>query len=261
MDYREKVLYLLNQQSENTDKNISLLSKEIDDLKSNVDDIKKQFTVLLSTSGIIDYVDLDLPSGTLWTTYNAGAVNNEDPGSYFQWGALVKNTKSKAKDASTWKTYPANDNNEEANVTSITKWDSNGNVIDNHLAEGADYIYQAAHNYVMPTKEQLEELIKYTDIEFPGLDIDNLKKGYRFHSKKDPSKYMVIPATDDTYFVDGAETATSMMHTALWSSTLNKDDITQSYCLRLFPSNTVGVTTEKRCAAMHLRGVLNQKRI
>ena len=33
-----------------------------------------------------DYVDLGLPSGTLWATCNVGASKPTDYGSYFQWG-------------------------------------------------------------------------------------------------------------------------------------------------------------------------------
>lgn len=33
-----------------------------------------------------DYVDLDLPSGTLWATMNVGASKPSDCGLYFQWG-------------------------------------------------------------------------------------------------------------------------------------------------------------------------------
>lgn len=33
-----------------------------------------------------NYIDLELPSGTLWTTCNVGAENPEETGLYFQWG-------------------------------------------------------------------------------------------------------------------------------------------------------------------------------
>ena len=33
-----------------------------------------------------EYVDLGLPSGTLWATCNIGAANPEDMGDYFAWG-------------------------------------------------------------------------------------------------------------------------------------------------------------------------------
>ena len=35
------------------------------------------------------YVDLGLPSGTLWATCNVGASKPSDYGLYFQWGDIV----------------------------------------------------------------------------------------------------------------------------------------------------------------------------
>ena len=42
------------------------------------------------------YVDLELPSGTLWATMNIGANNIEDFGDYFAWG------ESEAKSVFSW---------------------------------------------------------------------------------------------------------------------------------------------------------------
>ena len=36
-----------------------------------------------------DYVDLELPSGTLWATCNIGASKPSEYGLYFQWGDTV----------------------------------------------------------------------------------------------------------------------------------------------------------------------------
>ena len=46
-----------------------------------------------------EYVDLDLPSGTLWATCNIGASNPWDKGEYFAWGEVMQK-----KDGS-WRTY------------------------------------------------------------------------------------------------------------------------------------------------------------
>ena len=45
------------------------------------------------------YVDLGLPSGTLWATCNVGAGNPEDYGDYFAWG------ETRTKDTYDWSTY------------------------------------------------------------------------------------------------------------------------------------------------------------
>ena len=44
-----------------------------------------RYNKILSANGH-EYVDLGLPSGTLWATCNVGAVNPEDPGNIFSWG-------------------------------------------------------------------------------------------------------------------------------------------------------------------------------
>jgi hypothetical protein len=43
-------------------------------------------TVTASAQQGHDYVDLGLPSGTLWATCNIGAENPWQPGDYFAWG-------------------------------------------------------------------------------------------------------------------------------------------------------------------------------
>ena len=44
------------------------------------------FTKVKSQSTEHKYIDLGLPSGTLWATTNVGAFNPEDAGNYFAWG-------------------------------------------------------------------------------------------------------------------------------------------------------------------------------
>lgn len=61
-----------------------------------------QVTVYSDKSGIIngrEYVDLDLPSGTLWATCNIGASNPEDFGDYYAWGETTP------KSDYSWSTY------------------------------------------------------------------------------------------------------------------------------------------------------------
>ena len=45
------------------------------------------------------YVDLDLPSGTLWATCNVGASKPEEYGDYFAWGETTP------KSTYDWSTY------------------------------------------------------------------------------------------------------------------------------------------------------------
>ncbi|MBP5317851.1 MAG: BACON domain-containing protein [Paludibacteraceae bacterium] len=63
------------------------------------------------TIGGHEYVDLGLPSGTLWATCNVGAQSPEDPGDYFAWGEI------QPKSEYSWSTYKYG-----SSSTEITKY-------------------------------------------------------------------------------------------------------------------------------------------
>ena len=65
--------------------------------------------------GSHDYVNLGLPSGTLWATCNVGANTPEDYGDYFAWG------ETQPKDTYNWSTYQYC----MGNYTTMTKYCSN----------------------------------------------------------------------------------------------------------------------------------------
>ncbi len=46
-----------------------------------------------------EYVDLGLPSGTLWATYNLGATSPYEKGQFFAWGEV------ESKDDFSWENY------------------------------------------------------------------------------------------------------------------------------------------------------------
>lgn len=114
-----------------------------------------------------EFVDLGLPSGTLWATCNVGADNPEDYGYYFAWGE----TQPK-------ETYKLN-NYMYYNVSTdlMTKYctDSSLGEVDNKTElESIDDAATAnwGHNWKMPTDEQLEELVNenFTTIEWTVLN-------------------------------------------------------------------------------------------
>ena len=63
--------------------------------------LDKEFKTLIGGGGSDDheYVDLGLPSGTLWATCNVGANSPEEYGDYFAWGETLP------KDTYNWSTY------------------------------------------------------------------------------------------------------------------------------------------------------------
>ena len=59
--------------------------------------------IMKEKKDIHEYVDLGLPSGTLWATCNVGAITPEGRGSYFAWGETEPKTDS--YNSSRWETY------------------------------------------------------------------------------------------------------------------------------------------------------------
>jgi len=61
--------------------------------------VKAECVVRVKQPDTMQYVDLGLPSGTLWATCNVGAKTPEEYGDYFAWGEIVP------KDECNWSTY------------------------------------------------------------------------------------------------------------------------------------------------------------
>lgn len=141
----------------------------------------------LNTNGH-KYVDLGLPSGTLWATMNLGATTPEEVGDYYMWGDINPGPSSR---------YDYDDEH--------YKWYSNGEYIKYNQTDGKyhlDLEDDAAHvnmggDWHIPTMAQLEELISETTY---SSIVDNgsseLVLGMKFTSKSDPSKYIIFPAGD-----------------------------------------------------------------
>lgn len=101
-----------------------------------------------------EYVDLGLPSGTLWATCNVGADTPEGYGDYFAWGE----TAPKEEEYS-WATYKWCN----GSSTKMTKYCTNSNygTVDGKTEldpeDDAAYVNWGT-SWRMPTMEQLEEL-------------------------------------------------------------------------------------------------------
>ena len=95
--------------------NVADVSKVVDAIMSDTSimecDVNGDFAVNISDINVIiniilnpqednyEYVDLGLPSGTLWATCNVGASSPEEYGDYFAWG------ETEPKDVYDWTTY------------------------------------------------------------------------------------------------------------------------------------------------------------
>lgn len=161
------------------------------------------------------YVDLGLPSGTLWATYNIGASSPEEYGDYFAWGETEGYF-----DGSTYKWWKGSEN-------TITKYCTNSSYgyngftddkIELDIEDDAAYVNWGPA-WRMPSEEQFEELINssYTTTEWTTQKGVN---GRKITSKTNGNS-IFLPAA-------GYHRANSLHRTGshgnYWSRTLNLVD-------------------------------------
>ena len=112
------------------------------------------------TSNDHGYVDLGLPSGTLWATCNIGADTPEDYGDYFAWG------ETQPKETYNWSTYQYC----MGSAITMTKYCNNPNYGYNGFTDNLTTLLPEddaatanwGGNWRMPTKEEWQELYNNT---------------------------------------------------------------------------------------------------
>ena len=158
----------------------------------------------------IEWVDLDLPSGTYWAKCNLGAASEDVYGNYYMWGSKTANTAAEC----TWANAPFNGGNAEYNKDAF---DSVKNTVcpNDILAKGYDAAYKATEGIArMPTKAEIAELMNNTTKEWATIGIT---RGCKFISTTDTSKYIFIPAAG--YYSNGS-TTNILKYMYIWSASL-----------------------------------------
>ena len=166
-----------------------------------------------------EYVDLGLPSGTLWATCNIGASKPEEYGNYFAWG------ETEPKDSYKWSTYKWCNGSD----STMTKYctDSKYGTVDNKkelLPEDDAATANWGNDWCMPSLEQFEELYNpdYTTADIMTL---NGVKGRKLTSKKN-GKSIFLPAA-------GYRNNTSIVHAGIkvdyWTRSLITTSCNNAY--------------------------------
>lgn len=153
------------------------------------------------------YVDLGLPSGTLWATTNVGASEPEDYGYYFAWGEV------EPKSTYSWSTYFDSVNGSSSN---FKKYYNNGGKTELDLEDDAAYM-NWGEGWRMPSDAQLTEL--RTNCTWTW---NSTKKGYTVVG---PNKSSLFLATAGYYY--GGSLGTAGSYGDYWSRSLSSS---YSYC-------------------------------
>lgn len=214
------------------------------------DDIQKQSYAPIKninyTKKYLDFynqfVDLGLPSKTLWCKYNFGSKKETKSGNYYSWGEL--NTKEEYND----KTYKFKSPDNTFNTIKYNKSDRK-----DILDLDDDVIYQNTNGIAqMPSEADFKELIKYTKIT----QVTNYKNsgidGKVFKGKN--GNTIFIPASGFYY----NNVCDQFNQTGfLWTSTRNiSNKFLNESCNFYFTSNNIGISHNMRCLGFPVRAII-----
>ena len=198
------------------------------------------------------YVDLCLPSRTLWATMNVGANKPSDFGLYFQWGDTQGYTKEQIgkgdgqkKFVSDWSDYKWNPSGDG---TKFTKYLATNEWL--NLEDDAAHVNMGGA-WHLPSPEQINELINTANTTSTWTTQDGVN-GRLFTSKKDDSKSIFIPAAGGAW--DGSVRG-SGVYGVVWSSMLGTDDVGSGQALDFFSGN-VFLCNCYRYYELSVRGVI-----
>lgn len=195
-----------------------------------------------------DYVDLGLPSRTLWATRNVGASKPSDSGLYFKFGDTqgYKPNQIGIDDGTKyfgWVDYKFSIN---ASPSNFSKYVTFGAMLE--LEDDAAHVNMGG-DWKMPTPVQLQELIDNTRSKWTT---QNGINGRRFTSKKDESKSIFIPTAG---YASNGSLRSEGSGADVWSSMLVASDVSSGRHLD-FGSSGIGLGDGCRYYGFSVRGVI-----
>ena len=191
------------------------------------------------------YVDLGLPSGTLWATCNVGATTPEGYGNYYAWGETA------TKEAYWWDTYFDTNNGGET----FTKYKNEGGRKVLRLTDDAAHVNWGG-SWRMPTKaewQELEDNCTWTWTTQNGIN------GYKVTSNKAgyTDKFIFLPAAG---YRKGSALSYVGINGIYWSSSLSEGYSDEAWYLG-FLSGSRSIADNYRYYGYSVRPVLQASSI
>ncbi len=213
-----------------------------------------------------EWVDLQLPSGTLWANRNLGATNEADSGKYFQWACSTSLSTSESGTSENypyWKQYETGTDYvptkycSSDNMTTISRSKNSADAsfdyddaVENWMcdvAEGTSYTWQRMY---VPTTADFEELLNSENCRWELVtrtdSNGNMVEGYLVKSNRN-NEEIFLPFADASgkgYY---------------WTNSLNADKISSSdwtYGNSMEISESAkNLIYTRRCYALSVRGV------
>ena len=189
-----------------------------------------------------EYVDLGLPSGTLWATCNVGANRPEDYGDYYAWGETTIKTKYK------WNTYKWCRRGSWRTQTKYNTKSEYGTVDNKTVLEMSDDAASVnwGSDWRMPTTEEWKELCDRCTWTWATQGGEN---GYRVTGPN--GKSIFLPAAGFRYGTSLSDAGSSGRY---WSSSLSTSNPGSGRSLN-FHSSNFGMNYRSRCDGYAVRPV------
>ena len=213
------------------------------------------------TENGFEYVDLGLPSGTMWATCNVGATKPEDEGLLFQFGR-VDGYKYGDKDNQfkTTKQNKQDTGDVDIPLTTSCKVYKNNEILDlkddaAHVNMGGKWRMPTA-SYNSSTEQYEGEWVELLNNTTHNVVTVNGVKGMLFTSKINSNK-LFIPFMQG-YWYDGTWYDTAGSYSSVWSSQVLPSYV--DYACRLYCSScgNADIYSYYRSCAFSVRGVFKK---
>ena len=197
-----------------------------------------------------DYVDLGLPSGTMWATCNVGATKPEYSGQWFQFGRVDGYMYPMQNKFTTDEQNKQDTGSQYTPLTTSGKVYKKNDILD--LEDDAAHVNMGG-KWMMPTNDQLEELINNTT--YDTVKVNGIK-GMMFTSNINGHQ-MFIPFMQGCWYNRFWE-AWHMSICSLWSSSVWASNADCAYRLGCDSSGQAYINGIYRSYAFTVRGVFKK---
>lgn len=204
------------------------------------------------TTDVPEFIDFDLPSGTLWSTCNLGAASSRDFGNYYAWGET--SGYDEGKTSFSWSNYKYC----KGTSTSLLKYCTKTSYGNNNFTDGIEklmggddrakclYGYKDDYEYCIPSKEDWDELI--SNCRWSRLD-----NGVMIRRN---NKVLFLPAAG---YRNGLNLYDDNSEGYYWSSTLDRNSPDDAWFL-YFGNKNQSTYDYYRCYGRSIRPVLKKKK-
>lgn len=203
-----------------------------------------------------EYVDLGLPSGTLWATYNVGATSPYEKGDYFAWGEVEPREDFSWESYKFYEGWEVDPNNGEWAVLKDIGNDISGTEYDAAR-------HQWGNGWRLPNEQERYELcmLCWTN----GSSVENGVRGIRLHGPNEHSIFLPICGFGLWY---GKPDPFNNTSAAYWTGSedpeygyngrpIEPSNVSKSFAVELYAGFTG--STSPKAYGLNIRAVINPK--